>query len=163
MTHGLSRDEWIDYLDGGCTPEQRKGIEAHLMVCSDCRELAACFGTVDTTLQWFAQRLREDAAVQSEEIAAALRKTLERTGDRGVSAKIGMLYFLLASMCGEKVSGRVIRSAAHRAVTASSYSLKGELWPGFLDHLHSIVAPLCGEPAATLIRTRGMDLERGTA
>jgi hypothetical protein len=39
------RDQWIDrlseYLDGDLAPEERTGLEAHLMGCEDCRETLA--------------------------------------------------------------------------------------------------------------------------
>ena len=164
MRHGSTEQEWVDYLDGFNPLDQRQEMENHLSGCIDCQCFVNRLQAVEAGLKSAALRLREElTATTPGEIAAARQRTLVIANDRCVSTRVGALYLLLVPMCGEEMSGRLIRKAARRTIAGPASCLTGQLWLGFLDQLHSIVAPLCGEPAARLVRMRGAAAEGGLA
>jgi anti-sigma factor RsiW len=163
MRHGITEQDWLEYLDGRAAPEERLRLEGHLRACLDCQNFVERLEAVDATMRSAALELQSRLTVTPDEITAARERTVAIASDRCVSVRIGILYLLLVPLCGEEMSGRAIRRAARCAVAASAHSTNGQLWNRFLDHLHEIIAPLCGEPVAGLIRTRGMNLERGAA
>ena len=162
MRHGISELEWIEYLDGSDGPDQFR-MAAHLEMCPECRGFLKRMRAVDTALSSAASRIREEIVVAPDQLAQALENSLTDARDRCVSVRIGALYLLLASMCGRETSSRAIRAAAHRILEVSPGLMRNRLWTGFLDNLQSIIAPLCGEPAARLIWERGMNWEQGRA
>ena len=118
---------------------------------------------VDRNLLSAGASLRASVRVDSAAIFAAKEKALARLGNQSLSLRLGSLYLLLAPMCGVETSTRAICAAAHRVSADSPRLLEERSWPGFVEHLHSIVATLCGEPAAQLVRERGMRLQQEAA
>jgi predicted anti-sigma-YlaC factor YlaD len=162
MQHGLTDEDWGSYLEGFATPHEQARMDAHLLLCSECRDFAEQMRAVEVLMKSSARRLRSSVVLDASQIAAARDRVLPRMETSCVSMRVGTLHLLLAPMCGVKTSVRVIRAAALNVSAASPRLLTDKLWPGFLEQLQLIVASLCGEPAARLIRDRGMNFARST-
>jgi hypothetical protein len=118
---------------------------------------------VDQALIAGAAALRFSVTVDAAAIRLAKEKALANLDNHALSLRLGSLHLLLAPMCGEETSTRAICAAAQRVSADSPRSLEERLWPGFVEHLHAIVAMLCGEPAAQLVWERGMRLQQEAA
>ena len=162
MKHRMTNEEWTNYLDGLASAGEQTRIEAHLSACPECHDFVARSRAVERLMKSSAARLRIAHDLRPAQITAAQRRTMMRINDGScVSVRIGALHLLLAPMCGVRTSTRAIRAAALSVSASSPRLLTEKLWPGFLNQLHLIVTSLCGEPAAQLIRQRGMSLDQG--
>ncbi|HEY3742257.1 MAG TPA: zf-HC2 domain-containing protein [Bryobacteraceae bacterium] len=163
MKHPISDSDWIAYLEDGALPDsERKRIERHLHSCDACRETAELMRAVDDALVSAGASLRSAVPVTPAAIAIARQKTLARLG-ADLPLRLGNLYWLLVPMCGNETSARAILIASNRVSADSPWRLEERLWPGFVRHLRTIVATLCGEPAAQLVWERGMSLHQQEA
>jgi len=158
----MNEENWFAYLDNVASAEDST-IAAHLKSCSACRETVELMRSVDQALLDSSATLRAGVPVGNPAIAAAKEKALARLGSHSLSLRLGSLYLLLAPMCGVETSTRAICAAAYRVSAGSPRLLEDRSWLGFVEHLHSIVATLCGEPAAQLVRERGMRLQQEAA
>jgi len=163
VKHRMTEEDWFAYLDDSTSAPERLRIEKHLHSCLSCRETLELMRAVDGALLSAAAGLRSRVTVSSAAIAEAREKALARLGDHSLSLRLGSLYLLLAPMCGVETSSRAMRAAAQRVSAASPRLLEERLWPSFVEHLHSIVATLCGEPSARLVLERGMRLQQEAA
>lgn len=163
MNHWLSEEKWSDYLDGAVSEAERLSIQLHLHSCAGCRETVDLMRAVDAVMISAGASLRESVPVSASDVSSAKEKALGRLGDSDVPLRVSSLFFLLAPMCGVETSTRAIRTAVCRVSTESPRLLEERLWPGFVQHLHAIVATLCGDPAAQLILERGMRLQQEAA
>jgi anti-sigma factor RsiW len=163
VKHPMAAEEWFAYLDDLTSEAERLRIEKHLQSCPGCRESVDLLRDVDQAWLSAGARLRAAVHVNSSAMAAAKEKALARLGNHSLSLRLGSLYLLLAPMCGMETSTRAMRAAAQRVSADSPRSLEERSWSVFVEHLHVIVATLCGEPAAQLVRERGLSLEREAA
>jgi anti-sigma factor RsiW len=163
VKHQMNEEDWFAYLDDLTSAKESSSIATHLQSCATCRETVELMHAVDKTLLHAGARLRKTVPVPSAAISAAKEKALARLGNHTLSLRLGSLYLLLAPMCGMETSTRAICAAAHRVSADSPQFLEERSWPGFVEHLHTIVATLCGEPAAELVRERGLRLQQEAA
>jgi hypothetical protein len=163
MKHPMTEDDWFHYLDDLAPEPDQLRIKRHLRTCARCRETAELMRAVEEALISTGAQLRDTVTLGTAAIAAAKDTALARLDDSSIPLRIGSLHLLLAPMCGVETSTRAIRAAAHRVSASSPGRLEERLWPGFVEHLHVIVATLCGEPAAQLVWERGMSLQQEAA
>jgi hypothetical protein len=163
MKHPISEHERFDYLDGALSDSKRASMDEHLLSCTDCRNSAELMRAVDEALIEAGASLRRTLLVRASDTRIAKQKVFAKLGDSSIPIRLGSLYLLMAPMCGEETSTRAIRAAARNVYAVSPRQLEDRLWPGFVEHLHAIVATLCGEPAAQLILKRGMSLQQEAA
>ena len=163
MKHATTEEDWFAYLDNVSSEAEHPLIAAHVQSCAACRETVELMRTVDRTLFAAAADLRASVLLKSAALSAAKASTLSRLGNQSLSMRLGSLYLLLAPMCGVETSTRAICAAAQRVSAESPRLLEERAWPGFVEHLHAIVATLCGEPAAQLIRERALTIQQEAA
>jgi anti-sigma factor RsiW len=163
VKHPMAAEEWFAYLDDSTSELERLRVEKHLQSCVGCRESVELLREVDYALLSAGARLRATVEVNTSAMSTAKEKVLARLGNRALSLRLGSLYLLLAPMCGMETSTRAIRAAAQRVSAGSPRSLEEHYWSVFVEHLHAIVATLCGDPAAQLVRERGLSLQQEAA
>jgi hypothetical protein len=164
MNHPIAEEEWFAYLEGAMPESNRARLERHMHSCPTCQETGDLLRAVDDAMISIGASLRQSVIVSHSAIAEAKHAALTRLGgDSSMPLRLGSLYLLLAPMCGMGTSTRAIRAAAHRVSARSPQLLEERMWPGFVGHLHVIVAALCGEPAARLVSERGMSLQQEAA
>ncbi len=163
MKHLTTEEDWFAYLDNQTSEAELSPVSAHLQSCVTCRDTVELMRTVDKSLLQAGARLRASVRISGGAIATAKEKTLSRIGNQYLSVCLGSLHLLLAPMCGVETSTRALRAAAHRVSANSPRLLDEQVWPGFVEHLHAIVATLCGEPAAQLVRQRALSLQQEAA
>ncbi len=163
MKHPTTEEDWFAYLDNVNSEAEHPLIAAHVESCAECQEAVELMRSVDRTLLAAAAALRANVLLKSAAISAAKASALSRLGNQSLSMRLGSLYLLLAPMCGVQTSTRAICAAAQRVSADSPRLLEERAWPGFVEHLHAIVAALCGEPAAQLVRERALSVQREAA
>jgi anti-sigma factor RsiW len=159
----MKAQDWFAYLDDFASQNENSPVAKHLQSCCTCRETVERMRSVDTSLLRAAASLRASVRVSSYAVSTAKEKALACLGNQALSLRLGSLYLLLAPMCGVETSTRAICAAAHRVSAGSPQLLEERSWPGFVEHLHTIVATLCGEPAAQLVRERALRLQQEAA
>jgi predicted anti-sigma-YlaC factor YlaD len=163
MKHGTSEQEWIDSLDGVASSKTQARIEAHLTACVECRRFLDNLLAVDALMEEKTLHIRQRIIITRERITAARNKIITSLENDCVSTKLEVLRWMLAPMCGTTTANRAIGAAAQRVAASSPKALTEKLWPCFVEHLRSILAPLCGEPAAHLIWECGVKSSRSLA
>ena len=163
MKHLTTEEDWFAYLDDNASENGNSPIARHLQSCPTCRETVLLMRTVDRMLLRASDNVRATVQVSSASVAAAKEKALARLGNHSLSLRLGSLYLLLAPMCGVETSTRAICAAAQRVSADSPQFLEEGAWPSFIENLHTIIATLCGDPAASLVRERGMRLQQEAA
>ena len=158
MTHGISEQDWIDYLDGGLGAEVRDRIEAHLIGCLACWQLYDELARARAALREGGERLRAGLALSDEGMWAGLHGVFARIGTGApdpVRARLGELEAVMAPLCGPKTAARAIRAAAVSSPARSLDRVTRDNWEPFLTSLTSIAAVMCGETGAHLVWESG--------
>jgi len=130
--HGISDQQWVDYLEGTLPPDESARVQSHLSVCGDCQSLFAQLSSADAGLFSETTRLAQAIAVDDEtvdRIRSGVLRRVRRTRD--VPARIERLRDLVSAMCGAGTADGLIRNELHS--------------------LGSVVETLCGVSAARLV------------
>jgi hypothetical protein len=157
MTHGFSRQDWIEYTAGARDAE----LEAHLKECPECRETARRLIEIDSQLSRMASEVRDSQTVTdgATQIAfAQVLGALRSSAPRSQYAEPQLLIWLelfLSHLFGRHTAQRAMQRAANLAAAESADAVSPGQWGEFVRGLSEMVADLCGEPAARLLSAIG--------
>jgi hypothetical protein len=163
--HGISAEEWIDYLDRRLDGSARARIEAHMADCSKCREFYGRIESAVKSLEAAGSEIIRGLPLGDEKINLSLAKILARILDAeanqqqltpaAISERLNHLEELLALMCGSWTAASVLRVAAEGTRARSLNHLTQDNWASFLERLTSITSVFCGTAGARLVREYG--------
>src|SRR5580700_2530091 len=105
--HGITAEQWVDYLEGGLTPEELAWLEAHLSGCPDCRALAAHLASAGEALQPIG--LEAPDPIMIERINRRVLRRVHQS--RGPAGHLARLRRIVAGMCGEGTADGLIETA----------------------------------------------------
>jgi hypothetical protein len=169
MRHGITAQEWIEYL-GGTLPEQAAArIRSHVEGCAECAQL------VQEQLLWHNRLTRESARMRwalelpEQEMARLLESTLakvqelEAPADSVTRKRSTLDSMLLMQSLMEPIFGAgTARMAMDLAVRRSTHgNFDSGNWPLFVTNLSEAVAAVCGSAAARLVNCAGACLAVG--
>ena len=162
MTHGISDQEWSDYLDGLASPELRRRIESHITACISCWEFNQRMSLVTMSLEEAGQEARELLTLEDRRLHHLMRGTFTRLRAEGgipgraqVEVRLNTLETVLAPFCGIQAAVQALQTAARESPARSLDRVSDVNWEPFLDRLTDIAATLCGDTFAILVRERG--------
>ena len=144
MTHGITPEEWVDYLDGALAAAGRARIDEHLAVCSVCWSVLQDLMMAHEFLSEAAKDLRQHLTLTGRPLEPA----------RGLQ-QLGRLRALMIPMCGAHTTRRAMDVAARRSNGPFLEAAAMTNWPVFMGHLTEIMVLLCGDPAAELVSRGG--------
>lgn len=163
MQHGITEQEWNDYLDGLAEPELRTRIEAHLIGCMACWEFYERLANVSTSLHEAGLEARGQMMIEDKRLHVMLRAVFTRlraAGAESVTQKqiqvwLESLETALSPICGAEAAAKVLHAAARYSPAQSLESVRPDNWEPFLDRLTNIAEAMCGDTFASLIQERG--------
>lgn len=163
MRHGITEQEWNDYIDGIAGPEVRSRIEAHLIGCVQCWEFHDQLANVNQVLEEAGSQARGELNMDDRRLHIMLRRVFDalRTPESGTVTQqqvriwIDSLETLLAPFCGAQAAALAMETAARYSPARSIDGISPENWEPFLDRLSSITAAMCGDTFASLVQERG--------
>lgn len=165
MTHGISEEAWIQYVDDQLSAAERRRIDAHLVECSACSEFLLRIAGVDRILEREACMFREAFPLDPDCVHVALAEVLVRALDsdakeqalthRAVAEHLRRLEEVLAAMCGSWTAVNALRLAAMNSIARSPEHLTQTNWPSFLENLTLIASVFCGDAGARLLWEHG--------
>ena len=162
MAHGISDQDWSDYLDGCATPELRSRIESHITACMSCWEFNQQMSLVTVSLNEAGQEARELLTVEDRRLHRLMRSAFARLRDEReipwrsrVEGRLNTLETVLAPFCGIQAAVQALQTAARNSPARSLDGVSDVNWEPFLDRLTDIAATLCGDTFASLVRERG--------
>jgi hypothetical protein len=163
MEHGITEQEWNDYLDGSAEAELRDRIEAHLIGCMSCWEFYEQLAGASQRLHDAAREARLHLTLDDRRLHAMLRNvfTSLKTGEaeaptqKQIRLWLNGLESVLTAICGAQAAARALHVAARRSPAKSLEHVRPDNWEPFLDRLTAIAAAMCGDTFANLVQERG--------
>ncbi len=163
MKHGISEQEWNDYLDGRATAAVSYRIEAHLIGCLECWEFYERLSCATQQLLAACEEARQGLTLEDRQLHAMLRGVFSRLRTEGsagtmhpqVQGQLHMLHSVLAPFCGTQAAARALQTAAKNSPARSLEQVTLDNWEPFLEKLKAIAAAMCGDTFANLIWERG--------
>ncbi len=163
--HGITEQEWMDYLDQRLAGSAYARIDAHLASCHKCREFQERMLRTEKSLAVAGVELKRGQPLDDEQLNLGLAKILARILDaeakqqglsrHAIQERLNNLEELLALMCGSWTAVNALRLAAEGTLVSSLDKLTQDNWPSFLNRLSSIAAVFCGEAGAKLVSEYG--------
>lgn len=161
MFHEISEQDWENYLNGEATGAARQRIEAHLIVCPECRVMIERMKLVEGQFKRAISDARRQTTLRDEQIYQGLRGVFlrlvaeesepETGGQQVIEQWLRALETALADMCGNHTAVRVLRVAAKNSPAHSLERVEAGNWQPFLHHLTLITQVVCGEIGAQLV------------
>lgn len=161
MMHGISEQQWIDYLDQRLDDSERARIAVHLAGCPECREFHGRISRTVKSLQEMGAEMRRGFPLEAEQLHISLAKVLARVLDAearreglsqvDIQERLNHLEDCLALMCGSWTAVNALRVAARSSIHDSLGQLTQDNWPMFLKRLTSITSVFCGDTGARLV------------
>ncbi|SRR6266545_534849 len=161
MTHGISEQQWLDYLDQQLDSGERARVELHLAGCVECREFHSRISRTVKSLQEMGVEMRHGFPLDDEQLHISLAKVLARVLDAearrdglsqaDIEERLNHLEDCLALMCGSWTAVNALRVAARNSIHDSLGQLTEDNWPVFLKRLTSIASVFCGDSGAKLV------------
>lgn len=172
MMHGISEQDWIDYLAEQLEPDERDRVEAHLISCLTCWELYGQLAETTQTLREASEELQPCFPLKDEQLYARLHEfwTLVRSAAEHPQAaneslaaaetnplreRLALLQALIARICGARTADNVLHAAARSSPARSLAEVTESNWLQFLARLTSITKTICGETVAYLVWESG--------
>lgn len=159
--HGISEQQWVDYLDRNLDGAETARIKAHLGACAECRKQHEGMLRTVRSLETAAARVRDFFPVEQERTHVALAHVLARvldaeakeqklTGDE-IRVRLEQLEEILTDLCGSWTAANALRVAARTTIDDSLGKLNRANWLSFLKRLTSIASVFCGDTGARLV------------
>ncbi|QQS48520.1 MAG: hypothetical protein IPM66_07800 [Acidobacteriota bacterium] len=163
MQHGITEQEWNDYLDGTASIELRTRIEAHLIGCIHCWEFYEQMANVSKLLHEAGNEARGSLTLEDRRLHVMLRGVFaslrasagEEVTQEKVQQWIDSLETMLAPICGAQAAALALQTAAKYSPARTIERVRPDNWEPFLDRLSSIAAAMCGDTFASLVQERG--------
>lgn len=161
MFHEISEQDWEDYLNGEAIEGARRQIEAHLIVCSECRVMIERMRFVEGQLASEISAARHRITLRDEQVYQRLRGVFLRLVAEEIESETAQQQIIeqwlhaletaLADMCGNHTAVRVLHVAAKNSPARSLERVEVANWQPFLHHLTLITQVVCGEIGAQLV------------
>jgi hypothetical protein len=172
MKHGITEQEWNDYLEGTADDQTRDRLEAHLIGCLSCWETYEQLAQATSALRCGGARVRAELSATDQDLLRGARATFGKLAaaesksaasdstqppapEQLIPKRLDELEALLIPMCGSRTANRAMRTAAKTSPACSLEQVNAETWTPFLANLTSIAGVMCGETGAHLIWERG--------
>lgn len=160
MKHGITEQEWNDYLDGRAAAPVRDRIEAHFTSCMSCWEFYEQMSGATEALHAAGEEARRELTLGDRPLHRMLRGVfaqirLEEDGPTQLQGRLNTLETVLAPFCGTQVAARALQAAARHSPARSLEQVTDANWEPFLERLTDITAAMCGDTWATLMREQG--------
>lgn len=155
MNHGISQEQWEEYLAGALPPEAHDRIEAHCIGCVPCWELRERLVRCDARLREAGAALTRTHVLSDEQLRAGLRGvyTLIAAGRQAepVQQRLDELAAVMTVFCGDTAASQALQTAAQRSPAHSLKQVTRENWEPFLQRLSAIAQVVCGRTGAHLV------------
>jgi hypothetical protein len=162
MNHGISDQEWNDYIDGIAVAEVSNRIQSHCAVCQECwefHELISCSSRLLEEASLSERRRFEMDRSQIDRmranVLAAINSGKESADKSQVKGRLDMLEMVLAPYCGTHAAARALQSAAAQSTARTLEHVTADNWEPFLERLTAIAASMVGDTFANLVWERG--------
>ena len=172
MMHGISEQEWMEYLGGTMAPAAAGRIQSHIETCPGCAELVREQRIWHDRMTKEAARVRWALELPEEDMARLLARTLaeiERPGGLPEEARRGrttvesmlLMQTLMEPIFGAGTARMAMELAVRRSTTDPRGDLENSDWPLFVTNLSETVATFCGSAARRLVSCAGVCLGAG--
>ena len=163
MKHGITEEEWEDYLTDQSTQHSRQQIDAHLVKCSHCWERYQHESPTMLALAAAAKEAKEKLVVSDERLRSMLAvviadgRSLEEVSTTPDEIRSGLhvLRAILVPVFGTKAAQRAMVLAANGSASRPLERMSRESWNAFVERLATIISIICGDIFAGLIREHG--------
>ena len=162
MKHGISEQEWNDYLDQRAAAAVRDRIEAHFIGCLECWQFYEQMNCATQVLQEAAEEARQRVNCDDRQLHKMLRGVFSRLRSSAdtpartqVEGRLNVLETLFAPFCGTRVAASALEAAAKTSPAQTLEKVTSDNWQPFLERLTAIAAAVGGETFAGLIWERG--------
>jgi anti-sigma factor RsiW len=167
MRHGISEQDWLEFVDGTLDSGRSRKIEQHVAVCPGCAGLRAELEAWHEILREEASRLQLAIDCPEDEVDRMLETAIERihklepAGIRTCASwttaeALMLMRSLLEPFCGVGTACATMNLAARRASAGEDGEVTGRNWPVFVSNLSEALASVCGMAAARLVDRAGL-------
>jgi anti-sigma factor RsiW len=153
MTHGISEQQWMDYLEGNLAVEVRAQLEEHVASCAECSRSLGELRAWRERLQEEGARLQGVLELPEPEMERMLAASLERIQ----SVRPGALSLENAIMALGSLIEPILGRGTVRAATDLGRRRAAD-WPGFVAAMSDGIAAVCGLAAGRLVTMAGASL-----
>jgi anti-sigma factor RsiW len=161
MRHGISEEQWIEYLEGGLAELDAARVGDHLSACPEC---AATFAELSI---WRGKLVEEAAFVRAafetspDQLDWLLATSLERIGRSHPSwtfrEAVMLLRLLVEPFCGSGTAGAAVQLAVQRS-TVHGRPENPATWDLFVSNMSEMMSSVCGTEAGRLVNRVGVSL-----
>jgi|SRR5882724_1732829 len=163
MNHGISDQEWNDYIDGIATADVCARIQSHCAVCVECWEFSDQMSCSTQLLNEAGNDARRRFAIRHDRVNELLSNVLAaiKSDESGsldpvhVKVRLDMLETVFAPFCGSQAAARALQSAAAQSRARTLEDITEDNWEPFLERLTAIAAAMIGDTFANLVWERG--------
>ena len=163
MKHGITPENWENYLEGTLAPGERDRLESHLIGCLSCWEFHERMAKLTERLQADSTMLSHRYPLSNDALQAGLRATYARicasngsnAEPTSVQQRLNELEAVMTVFCGTQTAVNALQSAAQRSPARSLKQVTRENWEPFLQRLTGIAHVLCGRTGAHLVFESG--------
>ena len=163
MTHGITDQDWNDYIDGIATADVRDRIQSHCAVCAECWEFYDQMSCSTSLLQEAGNDVRRHYTLEDNRlnqllgnVLAAIRSDESAVfGSVHVKGRLDMLETVFAPFCGSQAAARALQSAAAQSRACTIEQITEDNWEPFMERLTAIAAAMVGDTFANLVWERG--------
>ena len=174
MKHGISEQQWLEYIDGALPARERARVWEHIEACPECAQTLRELDGWRALISEEGARLRLSAQLPEAEIDSLLAGCLERirAGEpAGLRLGLGwtvtegmiLLRSLMEPMCGLGTARATISLAARRSTADQQGHITERNWRIFVANLSEAIASVCGSAAGRLVSRAGVFLTIGEA
>jgi anti-sigma factor RsiW len=78
MRHGISEQQWLEYVDGTLSEREVARLRTHLLICAECAEVPIELNEWRALMLEEARTLRGNVVLSDFEIETLLAKSIER-------------------------------------------------------------------------------------
>jgi len=163
MNHGITDQEWNEYIDGTAAADVTRRIQAHCAACLECWEFYEQMSCSNRILQDAGHDARRRFTVDQKQIKRLLTNVIAaiRSDEGGfldpqhVKGRLDMLETVFAPFCGSRAAVRALESAAAQSTACTLEQITEDNWEPFLERLTAIAAAMVGDTFASLVWEQG--------
>jgi hypothetical protein len=163
LKHGITEEEWENYLAGQTTQDSRQRIDAHLITCSSCWERYQDESPTMLALAAAANEAKEKLVVSDERLRSMLAVVIANarisedvsTTSEEIRSGLHVLRAILVPVFGPRAAQCAMVLAANGSASRPLERMTHESWHAFVERLATIISIICGDVFAGLIREHG--------
>lgn len=166
MRHGISEQQWLEYVDGTLSEREVARLRTHLLICAECAEVPIELNEWRELMLKEARTLRGNVLLSELEIESLLVRSIERIRQQAPpvirnsfrwSTAEGMLLLrsLMEPICGLGTARATMTLAARRSTADDESRITERNWRLFVANLSDAIASVCGSAAGRLISRAG--------